>query len=44
MSLLKVENLSHNFLDKKLYEDASFELFKGEHMGIVGQTELEKAR
>jgi len=37
MSLLKVESLSHNFADKKLYEDASFELYKGEHMGIVGQ-------
>ncbi len=37
MSLLKVENLSHSFADKKLYEGASFELYKGEHMGIVGQ-------
>ncbi|TCS95870.1 ABC transporter family protein [Hazenella coriacea] len=37
MSLLKVESLSHNFAYKKLYEDASFELYKGEHMGMVGQ-------
>ncbi|MBB6735331.1 ABC-F family ATP-binding cassette domain-containing protein [Cohnella zeiphila] len=37
MSLLKVENLSHAFADKKLYDNASFELYKGEHMGIVGQ-------
>ncbi|CAM4235301.1 ABC transporter ATP-binding protein [Bacillus manliponensis] len=37
MSLLKVEGLSHCFVDKKLYENASFHLYKGEHMGIVGQ-------
>ncbi|MGH1026476.1 ATP-binding cassette domain-containing protein, partial [Bacillus paranthracis] len=37
MSLLKVENLSHSFIDKVLYENASFDLHKGEHMGIVGQ-------
>ncbi|MCH5584347.1 ATP-binding cassette domain-containing protein [Shimazuella sp. AN120528] len=37
MSLLKVEHLSHSFADKKLYENASFDLYKGEHMGVVGQ-------
>ncbi|WP_028593702.1 ATP-binding cassette domain-containing protein [Paenibacillus assamensis] len=37
MSLLKVENVSHHFGDKSLYENASFELYKGEHVGIVGQ-------
>ncbi|WP_028776971.1 ABC-F family ATP-binding cassette domain-containing protein [Shimazuella kribbensis] len=37
MSLLQVENLSHTFPDKKLYENASFDLYKGEHMGVVGQ-------
>ncbi|MFK4464611.1 ABC-F family ATP-binding cassette domain-containing protein [Bacillus sp. RC252] len=37
MSLLKVESLSHSFIDKALYENASFDLHKGEHMGIVGQ-------
>ncbi|MEM5624599.1 ATP-binding cassette domain-containing protein [Bacillus wiedmannii] len=37
MSLLKVERLSHSFIDKVLYENASFDLYKGEHMGIVGQ-------
>jgi ATPase subunit of ABC transporter with duplicated ATPase domains len=36
MSLLKVEQLSHSFADKKLYENASFDLYKGEHMGVVG--------
>jgi len=35
MALLEVENLSHAFADKVLYKDASFELYKGEHMGIV---------
>lgn len=37
MALLEVENLSHTFGDKVLYKDSSFELFKGEHLGIVGQ-------
>jgi len=37
MALLEVENLSHTFGDKVLYRDSSFELFKGEHLGIVGQ-------
>ncbi|HET6872894.1 MAG TPA: ABC-F family ATP-binding cassette domain-containing protein [Sporolactobacillaceae bacterium] len=37
MSLLTVEQLSHSYLDKTLYKNASFELYKGEHMGVVGQ-------
>ncbi|TVX93140.1 ABC-F family ATP-binding cassette domain-containing protein [Paenibacillus agilis] len=37
MSLLKVENVSHHFGDKSLYANASFDLYKGEHVGIVGQ-------
>ena len=37
MALLEVENLSHSFAEKLLYKDSYFELFKGEHMGIVGQ-------
>ncbi|MBS4189497.1 ABC-F family ATP-binding cassette domain-containing protein [Bacillus sp. FJAT-49705] len=37
MSLLKVENLSHSFIDKTLYENAFIDLHKGEHLGIVGQ-------
>ncbi|WP_274365823.1 ABC-F family ATP-binding cassette domain-containing protein [Paenibacillus thermotolerans] len=35
--ILKVEKLSHSFGDKPLYDNASFDLYKGEHMGIVGQ-------
>lgn len=37
MGLLDVINLTHGFGDKLLYQNASFELFKGEHMGIVGR-------
>ena len=37
MSLLEVHNISHQYGDKILYKNASFELFKGEHMGLVGQ-------
>jgi ATPase subunit of ABC transporter with duplicated ATPase domains len=37
MSLLKVSNLSHSFMDKLLYEKSDFELYKGEHVGVVGQ-------
>ncbi len=37
MSLLEVSNLTHSFIDKTLYHQASFALYKGEHMGIVGQ-------
>ena len=37
MSLLKISNLTHSFIDNLLYKDASFELYKGEHIGVVGQ-------
>lgn len=37
MGILDVSNLTHSFGDKILYKNAGFELFKGEHMGIVGQ-------
>lgn len=37
MGLIEVINISHTFGDKELYSNASFELFKGEHMGLVGQ-------
>ncbi|MGN1043580.1 MAG: ABC-F family ATP-binding cassette domain-containing protein [Acutalibacteraceae bacterium] len=37
MGLLEIINISHSFGDKILYKNASFELFKGEHMGIVGE-------
>lgn len=37
MGILEVTNLTHSFGNKILYRNATFELFKGEHMGIVGQ-------
>lgn len=37
MAVLDVEGLTMSYADKKLYEDASFQLEKHEHMGIVGQ-------
>ena len=37
LGLLDVINISHSFGDNTLYTDASFELFKGEHMGLVGK-------
>ena len=37
MGILEVKNLTHSFGDKILYKNAEFELFKGEHMGVVGQ-------
>ena len=37
MGLIEINNITHSFGDKILYADASFELFKGEHMGLVGQ-------
>lgn len=37
MSLLEVSDLTQRFADKVLYDKASFELYKGEHMGVVGQ-------
>lgn len=37
MSLLEVAGLSMSFADKKLYDDASFQLNQHDHMGIVGQ-------
>jgi len=36
MGILDIIEVSHSFGDNNLYRNASFELFKGEHMGIVG--------
>ena len=41
--LLEVDDLSMSFADKKLYENASFTLNKGEHMGVVGQNGVGKS-
>ena len=37
MSLLEVHEISQTYGDKSLYRNASFDLYKGEHMGLVGQ-------
>ncbi len=36
MSILNVEHLSHGFGDRAIFEDISFRLLKGEHIGLVG--------
>lgn len=36
MSILEIEGLSHAFGDRVLYQNASFVLNKGEHVGVVG--------
>lgn len=36
MSILNVENLSHGFGARKILENATFRLLKGEHVGLVG--------
>ena len=37
MSLLDIKELSLTFGDKSIYKNAEIALFKGEHMGIVGE-------
>jgi ATPase subunit of ABC transporter with duplicated ATPase domains len=36
MSILTVKNLSHGFGDRAIFNDVSFRLLKGEHIGLVG--------
>ncbi len=36
MSILNVEHLSHGFGDRAIFNDVSFRLLKGEHIGLVG--------
>ena len=36
MSILNVEHLSHGFGDRAVFQDVSFRLLKGEHIGLVG--------
>ena len=36
MSILTVKNVSHGFGDRAIFEDVSFRLLKGEHVGIIG--------
>ena len=34
MSILNVEHLSHGFGDRAIFQDVSFRLLKGEHIGL----------
>jgi len=36
MSILNVERLSHGFGDRAIFNDVSFRLLKGEHIGLIG--------
>lgn len=36
MSILNVENVTHGFGARKIFEDVSFRLLKGEHVGLIG--------
>ena len=36
MSILTVEHLYHGFGDRAIFEDVSFRLLKGEHIGLIG--------
>lgn len=36
MSILNVEHLTHGFGDRAIFEDVSFKLLKGEHVGLIG--------
>lgn len=36
MSILNVEHLSHGFGDRAIFQDVSFRLLRGEHIGLIG--------
>lgn len=36
MSILTVKNLSHGFGDRAIFNNVSFRLLKGEHIGVIG--------
>lgn len=36
MSIITVEHLSHGFGDRTIFNDVSFRLLKGEHIGLIG--------
>jgi ATPase subunit of ABC transporter with duplicated ATPase domains len=37
MSILEVKNLTQSFPDRMLYKGAEFNIYKGEHVGVVGR-------
>ena len=36
ISILNVEHLTHGFGDRAIFQDVSFRLLKGEHIGLIG--------
>ena len=38
MSILNVEKLTHGFGERAIFNDVSFRLLKGEHIGLLEQT------
>ena len=40
MSILNVEHLTHGFGDRAIFEDVSFRLLAGEHIGLVGKVHI----
>ena len=36
MSILTVKNLNHGFGDRAIFNNVSFRLLKGEHIGLIG--------
>ncbi len=43
MSLLTIQNLTCHLGDKTLYQQASFTLFAGEHIGVTGKNGVGKS-
>lgn len=43
MSIVTVKNLNFALPEKTLYKDASFEIFQGDHVGVVGQNGVGKS-
>ena len=43
MSILTIEHLTHRFGEKVLYEEASLQVNKGDHLGLTGQNGVGKS-
>lgn len=43
MSILTIEHLTHRFGEKVLYEEASLQVNKGDHLGLTGQNGVSKS-